>query len=266
MVGMPENPVPSVSISPISAVIEVAQSQSFTSTVSGGTSPHSYQWYLNGTLVSGATSGSWTFTPTSAGSYTVYAKMTDAVGMQATSNNATVTVNVAVHVHNVAITNVTPYKTIVGQNYTLNITATTANLGEYPETFNVTVYANTTIVGTQTVNNLPNGTFTQLSFSWNTTGAGNGNYTISAYAEPVPGETNTANNSFTSPTTVMVTGMPGDLMSPFGVVDMKDIAYVAKHFATDPSKPNWDPKADINGDGKVDMKDVGIVAIAFWQH
>jgi hypothetical protein len=257
------NPVPSVSISPSSAVIEVAQPQLFTSTVSGGTSPHSYQWYLNGTLVPSATSGSWTFTPASAGSYTVYAKMTDAVGMQATSNNATVTVNVAVQVHDVAITNVTSYKTVVGQNYTLNITVTAANLGDLPETFNVTVYANTIEVGTQTVNNLLNGTSTLLSFSWNTTGVAKGNYTISAYAQPVSGETNTEDNSRTSSTAVMVTGLPGDLMPTFGVVDMKDIAYVAKRFGTDPSKPLWDPNADLNGDGKVDMRDVALVAKYF---
>jgi outer membrane protein assembly factor BamB/PKD repeat protein len=257
------NPVPTISISPTSAVIEVAQSQLFTSTVSGGTSPHSYQWYLNETLVSGATSGSWTFTPTTTGQYTVYVKMTDAVGMQATSNNATVTVNVPVHIHNVAITNVTSYKTIVSQNYTLNITVIAENLGDLPETFNVTVYANTTIVGTQAVNNLLNGTSTVLNFSWNTTGFAKGNYTISAYAEPVPGETSTQDNSLASPTPVVLTVFPGDLMAQFGVVDMKDIAYVAKHFATNPSSPSWDPNADINSDGKVDMKDIALVAKYF---
>lgn len=262
MVGMPENPAPSVSISPSSWVIEIAQSQLFTSTVSGGTAPYSYQWYLNGTLVSGATSDSWTFKPASAGSLTVYAKIADAVGMQATSNTATVTVNVAVHARNVAITNVTSDKTMVGQNYTLNITATTANLGEYPETFNVTVYANTTIVGTQTVNNLLNGTFTQLSFSWNTTGAGKGNYTISVHAEPVSGETNTGDNNLTSPITVMV-GIPGDVVSPFGAVDMRDVSFVARRFMCPLGDPLWDPVADINCDGKIDMKDVSLVALAF---
>jgi len=257
------NPVPTVSISPTAAVIEVAQPQMFTSTVSGGTIPHSYQWYLNETLISGATSGSWIFTPATAGQYTVYVKITDAAGMQATSNSATVTVNVPVHIHNVAIINVTSYKTIVSLGYSLNITVTAANLGDLPETFNVTVYVNTTIVETRTVNNLLNGASTVLSFSWNTTGAGKGNYTISAYAQPVLGETNTQNNNLTSPTAVMVVGMPGDLMPLFGVVDMKDIAYVAKHFATDPSKPSWDPNADINGDGKVDMRDIALVAKYF---
>jgi hypothetical protein len=155
---------------------------------------------------------------------------------------------------------------VVGQNYTLNITVTTANFGDLPETFNVTVYANTTIVGTQTVNNLHNGTTTQLNFSWNTTGFAKGNYTISAYAQPVPGETNTGDNNLTNSTAIMIVVLPGDLMPPFGSVDMKDIAYVAKRFGTDPSKPLWDPNADINGDGKVDMRDVAIVAKYFGKH
>jgi hypothetical protein len=82
----------SVTVSPTSVTLTVGQSQTFTSTVSGGTSPYSYQWYLNGAAVSGATSASWTFTPSSAGSYRVYVRVTDKAGMQATSNTATVRV------------------------------------------------------------------------------------------------------------------------------------------------------------------------------
>jgi outer membrane protein assembly factor BamB len=87
-------PLPlTVSISPTSVTMDVGQSQQFTSSVSGGTSPYSYEWYLNGAPVSGATSASWTFTPSSAGSYTVYVKVTDNVGVQATSSTVPVTVN-----------------------------------------------------------------------------------------------------------------------------------------------------------------------------
>ncbi|MEM2954299.1 MAG: PKD domain-containing protein, partial [Candidatus Bathyarchaeia archaeon] len=74
-----------VSISPSSFTLDVGQSQQFNSTVSGGTSPYSYQWYLNGTPVSGATSDSWNFTPTSIGFYTVYVNVTDSLGAIAIS-------------------------------------------------------------------------------------------------------------------------------------------------------------------------------------
>jgi hypothetical protein len=81
----------SVSVSPSPAIVDVGQSQLFNSSVLGGTSPYSYQWYLNGTAVSDANGATWTFTPSSAGSYTVYVKVTDAVSATTASNTATVT-------------------------------------------------------------------------------------------------------------------------------------------------------------------------------
>ncbi|MGD0978763.1 MAG: PQQ-binding-like beta-propeller repeat protein, partial [Candidatus Bathyarchaeia archaeon] len=88
----------SVNILPINVTMDVGQPQAFTSTVSGGISPYAYQWYLNGTAVSGATSSSWTFTPSSSGYYTVYLNATDNGGLKAKSNIASVTVNPAVSV------------------------------------------------------------------------------------------------------------------------------------------------------------------------
>lgn len=81
-----------VSISPTEASILVGQSVEFTSTVSGGYSPYSYQWYLNGNPGSGATSSSWTFTPTSSGIYYVHLKVTDANNNVAPSDTARITV------------------------------------------------------------------------------------------------------------------------------------------------------------------------------
>jgi len=80
-----------VSISPTSASILVGQSVTFTSTVSGGVTPYSYQWYLNGNPVSGATSNTWAFTPTTSGIYYVYLKVTDAKGNTAQSETARIT-------------------------------------------------------------------------------------------------------------------------------------------------------------------------------
>jgi PKD repeat protein len=82
----------SASISPLSASINVGNSITFTSTVSGGTSPYSYQWYLDSNPVSGATSNSWAFTPTTSGIYYVYLKVTDAVGNTTQSETARITV------------------------------------------------------------------------------------------------------------------------------------------------------------------------------
>jgi parallel beta-helix repeat protein len=82
----------SASISPLSASILVGQSVTFTSTVSGGSTPYSYQWYLNAAPVSGATSDTWTFTPTAGGIYYIHLKVTDAKGNTTQSETARITV------------------------------------------------------------------------------------------------------------------------------------------------------------------------------
>ena len=49
-------------------------------------------------------------------------------------------------------------------------------------------------------------------------------------------------------------------------VDIRDIAVVAQAFGSNPDHPRWNPAADINGDEKVDIRDVAIVASNFgWQ-
>jgi hypothetical protein len=88
---VPTPPPLSVTISPLSASIIMGQSVTFTSAATGGTPPYSYQWYLNGSAVSGATSPTWTFTPTTTGFYIVYLNVTDSVPKTAKSNEASVT-------------------------------------------------------------------------------------------------------------------------------------------------------------------------------
>ncbi|MEM2971666.1 MAG: PKD domain-containing protein [Candidatus Bathyarchaeia archaeon] len=81
-----------VSISPTSASALVGQPVTFTSTVSGGLPSYSCQWFVNGTAVSGATSQSWMFTPTTLGTYIIHLNVTDSTPQTAKSNTATVTV------------------------------------------------------------------------------------------------------------------------------------------------------------------------------
>jgi S1-C subfamily serine protease len=85
-------PLPSATITPLTSSITLGQSVSLTSSVSGGASPYTYQWYVNGTAISGATSSSWTFTPTSSGTYEIYLNVTDADGYTAKSASAIVNV------------------------------------------------------------------------------------------------------------------------------------------------------------------------------
>jgi hypothetical protein len=85
-------PAFSVSINPMLASIYLGNSVAFTSTVNGGTSPYSYQWYLDNNPVSGATSNSWTYTPPTYGTFFVYLKVTDAGSNTVQSDTAKITV------------------------------------------------------------------------------------------------------------------------------------------------------------------------------
>lgn len=77
----------------------------------------------------------------------------------------------------------------------VNVTVVAANLGIFrTETFNVTVYRNSTILGVTTVTNLPPRTNITLPFDWDTTGIAPGDYPISARASVVPLETNMTNH------------------------------------------------------------------------
>jgi len=175
--------------------------------------------------------------------------------------------------HDIAVTNIATHKTVVGQNYPLRVNVTIENQGLFfNETFNVTVYANTTIIETKEVT-LTNGNSTTVTFTWNTSGVAKGNYTIKAEAPLVPGETDTADNTLTDGW--IIVAMIGDISSPTkpgvpdGKVDMADVGAVARLFGVTYPDPRYNPNYDITGpttglaDGKIDMRDIGVVARNF---
>jgi hypothetical protein len=109
-----------VSISPMSASILLGQQVTFTSTVSGGTPPYTYQWYLNNQPVSGANTTTWTFKPAATGVYFVILKVTDASGNTAQSDPAKVTVSsVPVGGYSVSLAKDAPISSIIA--YTMLI-------------------------------------------------------------------------------------------------------------------------------------------------
>jgi outer membrane protein assembly factor BamB len=183
------------------------------------------------------------------------------------SGNANVTdtlvfyINVAFH--DVAVVNVAPSKTVIGQNLTAQVNVTVADQGAYTETFTVTVYANSTVVATENAT-LSSGNFTTLAFTWNTIGFSCGNYSIRAYASPVPNETDTENNSKYFGGIVKVT-IPGDVDGDFRVA-MGDVVSLCKAFGSTPGQPKYDPNCDIDGNGKIDMGDIIIAVKNFGQH
>jgi hypothetical protein len=177
----------------------------------------------------------------------------------------------------VALTNITLSKTVVCQSFSMFIYVTAENQGGSAETFNVTAYADTTLIGTQTISNLPNGTSTTITFTWNTTGFAKGNYTISANATVLPGETDVADNNLTDGWVIVsyIGDISGPAGWPDGLVDIDDVTPIALAFASTlgPDGNYWhtppcdncphNPNNDITNDGLIDIDDVIIPAIHF---
>ena len=171
--------------------------------------------------------------------------------------------------HDIDINNVAAARSFVGLGYSANVTVLLTNNGKYAETFNVSLQANASVIGTQHVSNLDASEHVTLVFSWNTTGLAYGNYTLKASADVVDGETFIENNNRSCLVPVHV-GVPGDVPTPIGPpdgkVDMRDIGAVCSKFGTTPASFNWDPNMDINDDGRVNMRDIGIACNNFGKH
>ena len=98
-------------------------------------------------------------------------------------------------VHDVAIASVVPSAIRIIVGTTIQIDVKVKNDGNTYETFDVSLYNDTALIGTQTITDLIPGANTLLTFSWDTTGVTPyGDYTIKAEASTVPGETDVADN------------------------------------------------------------------------
>jgi hypothetical protein len=141
----------------------------------------------------------------------------------------------------------------------MNITVKVKDYGTFNEVFNVTVYANTTAVETREIS-LTSGASAALTFTWNTSGFAKGNYTLNAYAWPVQGETDTADNTLTFGNVHV--GIVGDVNAD-GMVDVYDLILVSSAFGSSQTKKEWNPNADINNDNIIDIYDLILVASHF---
>jgi len=160
--------------------------------------------------------------------------------------------------HDIGLAKGKTTKTVISQGNDLNITIIMINYGLTTETFNAAANFDTTQL-VQTQITLTSRNSTSLSFTLNTTDFTKGNHTITAYADAVQNETDTTDNTLNS--WIVITFL-GDVNGD-GRADMKDIAYVAKRFGSNPSSPLWDSNADMNDDDRVDMKDIAAVARNF---
>jgi uncharacterized protein YgiM (DUF1202 family) len=158
--------------------------------------------------------------------------------------------------HDVAILNVEVQPTQVFQGSTVNIAVVACNEGTETEVFNVTVYVNTTVIQTTTVTLASKNSVT-VTITWSTAGFAKGDYIISAYARPVSGESDTADNTFVDG--VVKVKMLGDVNGD-EKVDYWDLFLLARAYGSVEGDPNWNEQADFNSDGWVNYMDLYILA------
>lgn len=166
--------------------------------------------------------------------------------------------------HDVALIDVSPSQTWVYQSRTVKFNVTVTNKGDFIENVTTTLYYNITsgeIIGEETITNLLPSENRTVTLVWNTTGVKPCfNYTITAVATIYTPDNDPADNTLTDgKVKVRILGdINGD-----GKVDMKDIRAVAKAFASYLGHERWNPDLDFDNNGKIDMRDIRIVAKHF---
>jgi parallel beta-helix repeat protein len=168
--------------------------------------------------------------------------------------------------HDTAVLNVTTSKDgclpmpIVCQNYTAKVNVTVTNRGASLRTFNVTAYANATVIGKAEVS-LAAGNIQTIMLVWNTSTFAKGNYTISAVADTVAGDETPADNNFTDGVVQVV--MIGDVCPTDGYVGIDDIFNIASHFGQERGQPGYNPNKDITDDDYIGIDDIFTAAQHF---
>jgi hypothetical protein len=128
------NAAPTVVVSPASWIMDVGQSKIFSASASGGSGSYpstGYHWYVGGSVQSGATESTFSFSPVSSGSYLITVSVTDSLGTtSAQSSAASVTVNSALVGPTLSVSANT-----VDRGQTSSLTSSSLSTGTSPYTY-----------------------------------------------------------------------------------------------------------------------------------
>jgi len=164
--------------------------------------------------------------------------------------------------HDVAIFSVTPSQTQIYQDpkALVYIEVVAQNHGTNTETITATCYADSTLIGSKTFVLAP-GQLYPITFPWNVSTTPLGNYTVTATANIVPGETHSADNTFIDGTVQIK--IQGDINGD-GIVDIYDAVLLIRDIDATPDSPDWNNgRSDLNNNDIVDLADVIILSTNF---
>lgn len=203
-------PTPKFTYSPSELVVN--ETITFDASNSSAESPRNitrYEWDFGDQTTANETDPITTHTYTQAGTYNVTLTVFDDAEMPRAWYEIYSTLEKELEflfAHDIAILEVDPSPTEVAVGETVTIEVTISNKGTESETFDVTTYYDDNEIDTQTGVTLAGGANTTLTFTWDTTGVDPEDYTISAEASVVSGETETDNNEFTDGTVTVTSG------------------------------------------------------------
>jgi len=162
--------------------------------------------------------------------------------------------------HDLGITAMTTSKTVIGQGYSLNVNVGIADYGTDNETFTLEVYANSSIIKTFQNIKLESGNSTNVTCTWDTSGFEKGQYILSAYIQPIQGETVVFDNRRAS-NTIRVTIL-GDVDGDSDV-DILDVVRIAVVYGLRMGDLKFDANSDLDNDGSINVIDLVICTVHY---
>jgi PKD repeat protein len=211
-----------------------------------------YEWDFGDGNVTAVTNPVVTHSYNTVGDYNVTLTVTDSEGL---SNIVWSIVSVSSPEHNIAVINVTLSKTVASSGI-VYVNVTVENQGSFTENFNITVYANYTLVAFKNVILLSRD-LAKVTVEWNITGLMKGDYLMIANVTQLVGEVNVTDNVYVDG--ILKVAILGDINGD-GVVDILDIAMVARAYCSYPGHPRWNPNADLDNNNFIDILDIAKTA------
>jgi hypothetical protein len=158
----------------------------------------------------------------------------------------------------IGITEVVPSKTVFNENYTLTTNVTLLNYGWNATAFGITFETNLTIIEAKMIS-LDSANYTTLVFSWDTDGLIVGSYTL--YVRVELSEDADPLDNFAE-IRIIITDISGDVNGDFKVT-LQDLVILAKAYGAEPTDANWNSNADIDDNGVVGLSDLVILAMHY---
>ena len=233
------------------------------STAEGGTIIE-YKWNFGDGNITATTDPEVTHIYENVGTYIVNLTITDSEGLVGSISKPITVVPAITIFHDVAVINLTTSTDYIYQGWVICINVTAANLGQVSENLTVTLYYDSNVITVQTIQCLEPNTTIILHFNWNTTGVPYcHNYTISAFAAPVPYETELANNECIDGSVKIA--ILGDINGD-GAVNILDCIAASTAFGSSLLDPRWNNLCDLNNDGRINILDLILMANNFGKH